>query len=164
MKYGPLNVCSCGDNHDAFDAALRLAKQNIKKRANLQDRDCALWHLAVANAYMRIVEHYVLAGFGALEATKERTLGEVIGLANEVRQESFRKVTAALFENTGLNAEISHFLCEELALPVRADVQDYLKAGPSEAVMAELGVVVGNSDEELGIEAILDILFKRKTN
>lgn len=151
-----IQVCYCGTNHDAMEAAMRAVRQTIKYHFDGKDgRDeCAIW-LASVLASMQIVMTQ-LAG-EAIRGVYEEGGNEIIGeeLANTLnRIEGAQWLT---LEESDTRKELAKFMCDECGLPAdRKRIED----GPSKESFQETKERLGYATPTPILERLRALLGK----
>ena len=158
----PLNVCGCGTNHDAINAALRLARQTMRPQS--QGGDCALWYYSVAVAYCTIAAQLIKAG----TYNRAQSEGWDVSTANfhhqassvvaERQSELDKKVVAGYFKADDINKDVSKFICEELE--AGDAIRPLLEEGPSQELMEAMGFGVREMSINPGHAPTLDDILK----
>lgn len=137
----PLNVCGCGTNHDAINAALRLARQTMRPPS--QGGDCALWYYSVAVAYCTIAAQLIKAGTYNRAQSEGWDVSTVdfhrnaSGAVADRQEELDKKVVAGYFKADDINKDVAKFICEELE--AGDAIRPLLEEGPSQELMEAMG-------------------------
>lgn len=158
----PLNVCGCGTNHDAINAALRLARQTMRPQS--QGGDCALWYYSVAVAYTTIAAQLIKAGIYNRAKSEEWDVSTVnfhrqaAGAVADQQEELDKKVVAGYFKADDINKDVSKFICEELE--AGDAIRPLLEEGPSQELMEAMGFGVREMRINPGHAPTLDDFLK----
>lgn len=143
-------VCHCGTTHDAFTAALRLARANVK--LDEFGEVCPQWFMAVGLAFQNIASLFAdvkaqhkLANSGATVTLEHRM--ELQALVKEDERRIATMVAAAGFQNPELTKDVAKYLCEEIK---GGDTcYEEIAAGPSLAQMEQWGFVAVPIDNNI---------------
>jgi hypothetical protein len=136
-------ICGCGNGHDAFTAALRLARQGVK--LDETDNVCPQWFLGVASAFYQIAKLFAqakakhkmdMAFEGAVTKEMVRELGILVSLDAE---DINKKIVAAGFQNVALTTDIAKYVCEE----IKAGSTDFdeIVQGPTAEYLQSIGFI-----------------------
>lgn len=161
----PLSVCGCGTNHDAINAALRLARQTMRPQS--AGGDCALWYYSVAVAYCTIAAQLIKAGTfnraseEGWDTTTVNFHSQAAGVVADRQEELDKKVVAGYFKADDINKDVAKFICEELE--AGDAIRPILEEGPSEELMKAMGFGVRemhvNSGHVPSIDDLMEFLF-----
>jgi hypothetical protein len=136
-------VCECGTNVDAFEAALRLARQAFK--VDEYGEVCPLWATQVAESFEYIIYQFALArAHRQVERNPDQFTGvtrqEVHDAAGQWMTDAAALVIAAMVHNERLNKDLAKFVCEEIN-GGNAE-RDVIEKGPSPKVLESIGLQV----------------------
>lgn len=157
-----LPICGCGTNHEAFEAALKLARSAFKVAPDVEDHYCPNWMLAVTESLAHITFQYALA---RAHRQVEDHPEEYTGITREdVRNSLAAKIEqavkyqlAATFANTRLTKDVAKFICEELN--AGDGERGAIENGVSMRTMQEMGFHVEEANIPSELAQILGVDF-----
>ena len=125
-------VCQCGTTHDAFTAALRLARANVK--LDEFGEVCPQWFMAVGLAFHNIASLFADAKAQHKLSNSDMTVTvEHRTQMQEVVKDDERRlaimISAAGFQNPDLTKDIAKYICEEIK--AGDTCYEEIAAGPS---------------------------------
>jgi AcrR family transcriptional regulator len=159
-----IQICYCGSNHDAVDAALRVARQSIRYHYG-NSENCTIFLMAVAEAYRNIVVQLTQAALlqtvieGDAQDGRTHDREQALEMINRKIVDVSRETFAAHFENKEQNADLAKFVCDECGVPpvTRAQIEN----GPSAESMELAGFEVVSEDVGGAIGELLTELMTR---
>lgn len=152
-----IKICHCGTNHEALEAALKLARQAFKPESG----DCTIWAYAVSEAFRTIAFNMSMAKLRMINKSMDNKFTD-----GHLREEAARgcaETGGLIFVATHDNpttAEISKFICEEMGIG-DAEEQEKMNKGPSEDTIREAGLghlLPSSNPENTGLADLLKAL------
>lgn len=128
-----IDICGCGTNHDAHDAALRMIRQSIRYHAHGEnDRSsCILWLSAVTAAFNTVMSQTVGLALDEVLAEDPKLDEDRTELVLKQIAAAEGRAVLAYHNDPHYAKELSDYVCDECGIPLSPERRALVASGPA---------------------------------